>query len=260
MRRRAAASGLFGLAPSLLKEQRGGTDMKTNAFMIGSGVLIATVLQPACGGGGPEEQATPVCSGLPSDPCVLTVRDGSFVHETLPVTDGVSTGMVRYTPGRYCMSGKQDPGATNMNWGSLLILVLADPAPAGIAAPFTAGARGITQVQFTIDPAPLSGVTVAFSSIQRADCLTLPDCFTKAPFGLMESGSTPTVIEDAGTVTASLTSFVQPNWGDPALSFDTDLIVGLQFLPEQLPGVVADYDFCVHDLKFLDAAGHEVSP
>jgi hypothetical protein len=244
----------------LLKEQRGGTDMKTKAFIIGSSALIGIVLQPGCGSGGAEEQATPVCSGQPSDPCVLTVDDGSFVHATLPVTDGVSTAMVRYSPGRYCMSGKEDPGATNMNWGSLMVLSLADDASIGIAAPFTAAARGITQVQFTIDPAPLSGLTVAFSSLQRADCLTLPDCFTTAPFGLMQSGSTPTVIEDSGTVTASLTSFVQPNWGDPALSFDTDLIVGLQFLPEQLPGVVADYDFCVRDLKFLDAAGHEVSP
>src|SRR4051794_25049465 len=234
--------------------------MKTKAFIIGSGALIGIVLQPGCGGGGPEERTTPVCSGQPSDACLLTVNDGSFVHATLPVTDGVSTGQVRYTPGRFCMSGKQDPGATNTNWGSLLILSLAEHTSTGIAAPFTAGARGITQVQFTIDPAPLSGLTVAFSSIQRADCLTLPDCFTKAPFGLMESGSTATVIEDAGTVTASLTSFVQPSWGDPALSFDTDLIASLQFLPEQLPGVVADYDFCVEDLKFRGAAGHGVSP
>ena len=52
------------------------------------------------------------------------------------------------------MSGKQDPGATNMNWGSLLILGLATDAPVGLAAPFTAAARGITQVEFTVDPAP----------------------------------------------------------------------------------------------------------
>lgn len=234
--------------------------MKTNGSIIWVGVLMGIGLQPACGGGGPQEQSTPVCSGQPTKECGLKVDDGSFVQKTLPVTDGVSTGQVRYTPGRFCMSGKQDPGATNKNWGSLLVLLLAPDAPVGIAAPFTAAARGITQVQFTIDPAPLSGLTVAFSSIQRADCLIIPDCFTTAPFELTDDGSTPTVIEDSVTVTASLMSFVQPNWGNPALAFDSDLIAGLQFEPQQLPGVDADYDFCIRDLKFLDAAGREVSP
>lgn len=233
--------------------------MKTNGLIIWLGALIGIVLQPACGGGEPQEQSTAVCSGLPSDGCGIHTKDG-FVDAALVVTDGVSTGKVRYTPGRFCMSGKQDPGATNMNWGSLLVLSLTPDAPMGIAAPFTAAARGITQVRFTVDPAPLSGMTVTFSSLQRADCLTLPDCFTTAPFELTDDGSTPTIVEDSGTVTASLTSFVQPNWGNAALAFDKDLIAGLQFGPQQLPGVVADYDFCVRDLKFLDAAGHEVSP
>ncbi|MFL5304491.1 MAG: hypothetical protein ACJ8F1_04730 [Polyangia bacterium] len=233
--------------------------MTTKSFVTWLGVAVGLGLQPACGGGGPQEQTTPVCSGLPSGTCVLTVEDG-FVDAALVVTDGVSNGKVRYTPGRFCMSGKEDPGATNMNWGSLLILSLAPDAPVGIAAPFTAAARGITQVQFTVDPAPISGLRVELSSVQRADCLTLPDCFTTAPFVLTNDGSTPTVVEDAATVTASLTSFVQPNWGTPGLAFDKDLIVGLQFGPQQLPGVVADYDFCIRDLKFLNAAGQQVSP
>jgi hypothetical protein len=221
--------------------------------------VVGLVLQPACGADGPAEEVTPICSGLPTDSCVLTVDDGSFVRAALVVTDGVSTGRIRHSPGRFCMSGKQDPGATNMNWGSLLILPLSDVGT-GIVAPFTAAAHGVSQVQFEIDPAPIAGLTVALSSIQRADCLVLPDCFTMAPFVLMDDGVMPTVVEDPGTVTASLTSFAQPDWGDPALAFDTDLIVGLQFGPVQLPGVVTDYDFCVQGVKFLDAAGHEVSP
>jgi len=224
------------------------------------GVLVGIVLLPACGGNGPEEQTTPTCVGLPTDSCILTISEPGFVRGAGVVTDGVSTGMVRHTPGRFCMSGKLDPGATNTNWGSLLILPLTERTPTGIAAPFTAGARGIAQVQFTVDPAPISGLAVGFSAVQRADCLTIPDCFTAADFILMDSGSTETVIDASGIVTASLDSFRQPNWGDPALSFDTNLIAGLEFPPQMLPGVAFDYDFCVQDVKFLDAAGGEVSP
>jgi len=232
----------------------------TNVKRLGVGVLVATLVQVSCGADGPEEQTTPTCMGLPTDACVLTVSEPGFVRAGTVVTDGVSTGIVRHTPGRFCMSGTLDPGATNMNWGSLLVLGLTERTPTGIAAPFAAGARGIAQVQFTVDPAPIAGLTVAFSAVQRADCLTIPDCFTAAAFFLMDSGTTETLIDASGMVTASLDSFRQPNWGDPALSFDTNLISGLQLLPQMLPGVVLDYDFCVQDVKFLDAGGGEVSP
>ena len=200
--------------------------------------------------------------GLPIDSCILTVSEPGFVRAAGVVTDGVSTGTVRHTPERFCMSGKLDPGDTNMNWGSLLVLPLTERTPTGIAAPFTAAARGIAQVQFTVDPAPISGLTVGFGTFQRADCLTVPDCLDAAAFFLMDSGSgtTETVIDASGTVTASLDSFRQPNWGDPALSFDTNLIAHIELVPQMLPGVVLDYDFCVQDVKFLDAAGSEVSP
>jgi hypothetical protein len=224
------------------------------------GAVVGLVILPACGGSGQEEQTTPTCVGLPTDSCILTVSESGFVRGAGVVTDGVSTGMIRQTPGRFCMSGTLDPGASNMNWGSLLVLPLTERTPTGIAAPFTAGARGIAQVQFTIDPAPIVGLTVSFTAVQRADCLTIPDCFTSAAFFLMDSGTTETVIDASGIVTASLDSFRQPNWGDPALSFDTNLISSLQLLPQMLPGVVLDYDFCVQDVKFLDAAGSEVSP
>ena len=226
------------------------------------GAVVGLVILPACAESGQEEQTTPTCVGVPTPatpPCALTINESSFVRRAGVVTDGVSTGRVRHTRGRFCMSGKLDPGATNMNWGSLLILALTERTPTGIAAPFTAAARDIAQVQFTVDPAPIAGLTVGFSAVQRADCLTIPDCFTAASFFLMDSGTTETVITDSGIVTAYLDSFRQPNWGDPALSFDTNLITSLQFLPQMLPGVVLDYDFCVQDVKFLDAAGTEVS-
>lgn len=228
---------------------------------VGLGALVGIVaLHAACGGGEPQEQTTPVCMGLPTDPCVLAVSEPGFVHSTAVVTDGVSTGTVRHTPGRFCMSGKLDPGPTNMNWGSLMVLALTERTATGIAAPFGAAARGIAQVKFTVDAAPVAGLAVEFSAVQRADCLTIPDCFTAASFVLMEDGSTMTIVEETGTVTASLSSFKQPSWGDPALAFDMDLISALHFVPQRLPGVVLDYDFCVENVKFLDAGGHEMAP
>lgn len=227
------------------------------------GALAGIVtLSPACGSNEPHEQTTPICVGPPSnDPsCVLPVDERSFVRTALPVTDGVSTARVSHTAGKFCMSGQIDPGPANMNWGAALVLHVTDPTPGGIVAPFSAPARGVAKVQFTIDQPPIAGLTVAIGAVKRADCLEVPTCFTDAPFYFVDAGHAEEIIEDAGTVTAALTSFVQPSWGDPSLSFDPSLISHLQFSPQLLPGVVLSYDFCVRDVKFLDAGGREVSP
>jgi hypothetical protein len=228
---------------------------------IWSGAMVGIVALAACGTNGPPEQSTPVCVGPASQACWLIVQEQGFVHAAVPVTDGVSTGMVRHTPGRFCMSGKLDPGPTNMNWGAFMVLGLAQgDLTTGITAPFTAGARGIAKMQFTIDPVPVAGLNVALLAVQRADCGAIPDCLTTAPFFLMEAGTTPTLIENSGSVTASLDAFHQPSWGDPTLSLDKDLIVGVQFEPLLLPGVAFNYDFCAQGLTFLDGAGREVAP
>jgi hypothetical protein len=215
------------------------------------------VLGLGCGSNEPTEQTTPTCVGPPIPACILQVDDGSFVRTAGAVTDGVSTAKVRYTPRKYCMSGNLDPGPTNSNWGAFLGLPLTS---AMATAPFTASSLGIAQVQVTIDPPPPAGVKVGLAAFQRADCLTKPDCLTAADFFLTDDDGAEKVIDSAGTVTAALTSFVQPNWGDPNLSFDPDLIASLHFVPGILPGVVLPYDFCVRDVKFLDADGREVLP
>jgi hypothetical protein len=232
--------------------------MMTRTFF--GGLAAIAFMISACGSGEPQEQATPVCSGPPTDPCLLTIGEPGFVRAAAAVTDGVSTATVRHRPGRFCMSGKLDPGATNMNWGSVLVLALTERTLTSIPAPFDAAARDIAQVQFTVDRAPPAGLTVAFGAVQGADCLVLPDCFTEAQFFLIENGGASTIIDDPGTVTASLATFAQPSWGDPALPFDRTLIANVQFGMLPLPGVVLDYDFCVQDVKFLDATGAEVSP
>jgi hypothetical protein len=229
-----------------------------------SAALVGIVLQAACGSSGPsgpQEQSTPLCSGPVSQSCWLTVSEPGFVHAAVPVTDGVSTAMVDHTPGKFCMSGHLDPGPTNANWGSTMVLSLVEgDLTNAITAPFSADALGIAQVRFTLDSVPLAGLSVAIPALQRADCLTIPDCLTAASFVLMQDGSTQTVILYPGTVTASLDSFLQPSWGDQTLAFDKNLMVGVQFQPMMLAGVAFDYDFCVQDLTFLDSGGQEVAP
>jgi hypothetical protein len=222
------------------------------------GVALSLAVNAGCVSNASHEETTPSCVGQPTNPdCILDVHERSFVRAALPVTDGVSTATVSHTPGRFCMSGSLDPGPNNTNWGALLVLPLTEDTP---TAPFSAAARGIAQVEFTLDPPPAAGLTVTFAAFERADCLDVPDCLTAAPFVLADGSGAEIIVDESGTIAAALTSFVQPSWGDPALTFDPDLIEALQFGPQLLPGVVLPYDFCVRNVRFLDAAGREVSP
>jgi hypothetical protein len=168
--------------------------------------------------------------------------------------------MVRQFGDRIWMSGRLDPGPTNANWGAFLGLPLTRGNVSAILAPFDATARGIKQVRLTIENPPVTGLTIEFSAVQRADCLDIPACLTTAPFQLEDGSGQAMVIENPGTISAPLASFVQPNWGDASLSFDPSLISALHLDPILLPGVVLDYDFCVRGVTFLDASGREVSP
>jgi len=236
----------------------------TKTAMLGALAGIAA-LSSGCGSSEPEQQTTPICVGLPTNPdCVIAVSERrSFIRAAVAITDGVSTATITHTPGRFCMSGNLEPAPNN--WGALLGLPLTratstDGMVTAIDAPFGAAARGIAQLQFTVDPPPAAGLGVHFAAVQRADCLDIPACFTAAPFVLGDDGGAEIVLKESGPVTAALASFIQPSWGNPALPFDPNLISSLQFAPSSLRGAVVPYDFCVSDVRFLDAAGQEVLP
>jgi hypothetical protein len=217
-------------------------------------------LNQACGSSGPGEQTTPVCMGPPTESCILAVDGHPFVHAAGTITDGVSTGKVRHAGGRFCLSGRLDPGPTNANWGAFLALFLTHGDAQGIPAPFDAPAFGITQVQLTIEQPPVAGLVIQLSAVQRADCLAIPDCLTPAPFELADGNGDQMIVEEPGTITAPFTSFVQPSWGDASLAFDPSLVATMRVVPLTLPGVVLDYDFCVRDVRFLDGGGRVVAP
>lgn len=119
---------------------------------------------------------------------------------------------------------------------------------------FNADALGITQAAFTLDSPPSGGVTIDAAVVTATDCPTNPrGCFNQG-FDLMTDSNTGTLVSftTPGPEVAPFTNFKQT---DPtsAKSFDTSAFHHLEFIVGQ-----GDYNFCVHDFKFLNAAGAEV--
>jgi len=204
-------------------------------------------------------QVTPATCINPVAPgCRIEVADNSFVRWTAPVTDGVtngiSTAIVKHSPGRFCMSGTVDSGPSGTGWGAILLVGLADVerTTGTVATPLDASALGIAQVRFSVEHPPVSGVVPQMTQLQTADCKHLPDC--SAAF------SEASAVFDAGTVTARLADFSQPDGNSNNTALDPTLITGLQFYVGPLPSGSLDYDFCIQDLAFLDASGQVITP
>jgi hypothetical protein len=227
--------------------------------------LVIIALQTALGvtaacGSNPQDggPATPICKGPPAADCFFPVDDLSFVTAAGVITDGNSTGRASNSAaGKVCMSGTlADAGPTYANWGALLALPAdkRNPERTRILAPFDAAGLGITQVQFTIESPPITGVMASITQVAQLECPDAPaDCLTAAAFDLQ-------LVTKAGTITAQLSAAKQPNWGDPSLVLNPAMLHGLQFSATSAQGASLDYDFCIRDLKFLDAEGKEVGP
>lgn len=213
-------------------------------------------------GGGKE---TPICKGPPVEECVLPVDSVAFVLRAAPITDGVSTARVTNpVPGTVCMTGTlADAGPTYTNWGAILGFPIAEANAdkTGILSPFNAEQLGITQVQFTIESPPVTGVGPAITQVAKLECKDdLASCLTAAPFYLKNEAGAQALITTTRTMTAPLGTAAQPTWGDPQLALDPTRLFGLQFGVGTLQGTSLDYDFCVHDLRFLGADGKEIVP
>lgn len=121
---------------------------------------------------------------------------------------------------------------------------------------FDADLRGITQVAFTIDSPPSGGVWVDGSIVTSFDCPTGVLGCAAHGFKLMTAplSNVPLRITESGPQVAPFASFQQmaPN---PSRPFDTTVLDGFNFWVG-----AGDYDFCIHDFRFLNAAGIEVKP
>jgi hypothetical protein len=223
-------------------------------------LLAALGLVSACSSNNANTgDSTPICVGPPTDDprCILAVNDNNFVQGNLVVTDGTSTGRIEHTPNKACMSGTLDAGPTGTGWGAILGFRLFDRDAAGKLFPFDGAAVGISQVRFTLENPPITGIMPGIVQVPSLACMT-SDCFTT--FVQMDASGQPLNMTAAATVTVPFSAFQQPSWGDPALMFDPTLLMAVQFTASTLSGVPLDYNFCVRDLAFLDVNGVEVTP
>jgi hypothetical protein len=230
--------------------------MRTIIFI---GALLGSVgFSGACGSSDPGESTSPTCISPTAPGCSISVNDRSFVHWTGPATDGLegglSTAVVEHTPGSFCMSGAVDAGPNGTGWGAFLVLGLTPGTPMNgrTIVPFDAASRGITQIRFTVDSPPSTGVLPQITELESATCTIAPDCYS--------TFRRSAAVIEPGPVTAALADYLIPDAAHPNTTLDSTLLSGLHFSVGPAPGMALDYRFCIRDLAFLDASGSEVLP
>jgi hypothetical protein len=152
-------------------------------------------------------------------------------------------------PGILCLSGTVSPAG----WATLGVLfAVRNQDGTETLKKFDADSLGITQLQFSIDSPPSRGVSVHAAVTVATSCPDDKFACVSDDFSLMTepSGSVPVSITSPGPVSAPFANFVQPGGSQV---FDTSALDNLRFTVG--PG---DYDFCVHDFKFLDAQNNEI--
>jgi len=146
--------------------------------------------------------------------------------------------------GTLCLSGSIKPGG-------FAVLALEFPRKNAdetqVLEPFDATAHGITQVALTVDSPPDQGADLLANATTHTTCPANPlDCQYPPNFKF-------TTLTAAGPVTAPFADF--KSLDDPSETLDPSLLNSI-FL--QVGS--GDFDFCIHDFNFLDAAGNPVRP
>jgi len=173
-----------------------------------------------------------------------------------PPPGATTASLTNPQAGKLCLSGTVEAGG----WAQIVLqfAVFADQATK-IVKTFNADARGITQMAFTIDSPPSGGVTIGAAITTSLECPDAPGfgCLTYG-FNLMTAplSNIPLTITQPGPQVAPFANFEQTRSG-VSQTFDTSALQHIEFGVGPAQG---DYDFCLRDFKFLDAAGNEVKP
>jgi hypothetical protein len=186
-----------------------------------------------------------------------------FVRSVGVVTDSVTTAALdNPEPGRLCMSGRLANAGTNeVNWGAFLAMdfVVWNPDQTAILEWLDARALGITQLEFTLDSPPADiGVSVGLVMLTDMGCTTPGLCSKGGRFRLMTGDSPFAYLTRGAKGPLPLTAFIQPPWDTSTLALDPSKLYGLSFILGSNSGAAIDYDFCISNLKFLNANGDEV--
>jgi hypothetical protein len=161
-----------------------------------------------------------------------------------------------HQPGKICMSGQVTTG-----WAEL-VLDFSGNNPNGSqppeqpAAALDAAGLGISQLRFTLDSPPASGLAANLASVLVPGCYGRPNECLHAGYYIMSEDipGVPERLNEAGTYTLRIADFQAAPWVDPTRELDTSRLAFLDF--EIGSG---DYDFCIHDLQLLDDAGSPVA-
>jgi hypothetical protein len=189
-------------------------------------------------------------AGATSDACA-----GSRLGECAsPPLSATTASLTLAETGQLCLTGTV---AANDGYAKIvLIFTTFNLERTKVLKAFNADALGITQAAFTIDSPPSGGVTIDAAVVTATECPASPgDCFTQgfdlrtdSSTGMLASFTTP------GPKVAPFTNFKQSD-SSVSRTFDTSALHHLEFIVGQ-----GDFNFCVHDFKFLNAAGAEVTP
>jgi hypothetical protein len=157
-------------------------------------------------------------------------------------------------PGEVCMAGRVEDG-----W-AFLTLGLARWDGANLRDPLDAAGLGIESIQFTLTSPPPTGVYVQLSSLVP-DCELGPVACQHWGFFLEnETSPMPWLTNQPGTVTAPLADFARADYIDPTWQLDPNHLSTIEIGPGAFRSVTGNYDYCISDLRFLDAAGNRVIP
>ena len=185
--------------------------------------------------------------------CPLDEFPFALSADALAVRDA-SVSVSQPEVGALCVRGRASD--TGPSFGGIVLQFSAASADATqILSTLDLDAHGITQLAFTLDPAPSEGLLVEATSIISLSCAYPGACATPVPgFALMDGpgSSTPLSITSSGRVIAPFADFEQSNAASG--TFDTSALDHIAFRTG------GRYDFCISDVAFLDASGEPVQP
>lgn len=178
-------------------------------------------------------------------------NDVDFVLGNYVFDDGASTGFVYANqPGELCMRGRvEEAGDGFENYGAGIGMVLGDTF--GNFDPFDAEIYDVQSLQFAITGVPTT-TTIRAGITEHGDELPY------IRFGYIDGD-----LDADGVYTTPLSFFEQPDW-DNSMGFgippDAANLQDLQFQVVSTRDEAHDYDFCVHDVVWLDSQGLPVDP
>ena len=205
----------------------------------------------------PECVAGFVCGvkGLPFVKAALPSTDAWGPGEPAPGPGETTATVTQPESGELCMAGHLEQG-----WGYLTLLFGSIDSNGWWYDTLDATALGIASIEFALDSPPEDGLAVQLVSAVPGCKLSPLECQHWGFFLNEGDPPVPFVTNQATVVHAPVAGFVREPYVDPSWEFDPSHLTTLQIGAGAFDAVSGDYDFCVHDLTFLNADGVAVLP